>query len=95
MLFIIHGVDKPDHVDVRKSNMEDHVQYVKNQKQKLHMAGPMLMDDGETPCGTVLVIDAENRAEAEQFANNDPYAKAGLFKEIQIHAWKKTVGWDD
>jgi hypothetical protein len=49
----------------------------------------MLSDDGEAMLGSVLVIEAADRAAAEGFAAGDPYAKAGLFESVTIKAFKK------
>ncbi len=56
------------------------------------MAGPIVGDDGESVTGSFLVVEADNRAQAETFSANDPYSKAGLFDSVLINAWKKTVG---
>ena len=41
--------------------------------------------------GTVLIIEADSMEDAEKFAQNDPYYKAGLFEEIKITAINITV----
>jgi len=41
--------------------------------------------------GSVIILDLENRAAAEAFANNDPYNKAGLFASVTITTWKKVL----
>ena len=48
-----------------------------------------MSDDGETPTGSFLLIDVEDRAAAEDFARNDPFAKAGLFETTEIRRWRK------
>ncbi len=37
--------------------------------------------------GGISLIDTEDRTEAEKFAYNDPYAKAGIRKETLILKW--------
>ncbi len=92
MLYLIHCLDKAGSADVRKDNLPVHVEYLKSKPIDIVMAGPMIGDDGESVIGSFLVVEAENRAEAETFSANDPYAKAGLFDSVLINAWKKTVG---
>lgn len=84
MQFVIHAYDKADGLETRLANRPDHVDYVKARGPKLLIAAPLIADDGETPKGTLLIIEAENMAEAKAFAEDDPYAKAGLFKEVRI-----------
>ena len=42
--------------------------------------------------GSLIVLDVKTRAEAESWARNDPYAKAGLFDRVEIHPWKHLIG---
>jgi uncharacterized protein YciI len=55
-------------------------------------AGPFLADDGETMIGTLLILDVASRADAEAFATNDPYHKAGLFESVEVLPWKHLIG---
>jgi uncharacterized protein YciI len=43
-------------------------------------------------CGSLLILDVADRAAAEAWADGDPYAKAGLFETVEIHAWKQVIG---
>jgi len=92
VLYLIHCLDKAGSAGVRKDNLPAHVEYLKSKPIDIVMAGPMIGNDGESVIGSFLVVEAENRAEAEAFSTNDPYAKAGLFDNVLINAWKKTVG---
>jgi uncharacterized protein len=35
-----------------------------------------------------VILDAADRAAAQVIADNDPYAKAGLFQTVDIRAWR-------
>lgn len=85
MLFALLCTDKPDHLQVRLDTRPAHVDFLNglNAEGKLKMAGPFLGDDGK-PCGSLVVIEAEDRAAAEALAAADPYAKAGLFEKVEI-----------
>ena len=52
------------------------------------LAGPLLDVDGR-PSGSLLVIDVNDRAEAEGFAAGDPYAKAGLFESTIVRPFRE------
>jgi uncharacterized protein YciI len=43
-------------------------------------------------CGSLLILDVEDMAAAQAWAENDPYAKAGLFDSVSIDVWKRVVG---
>ena len=57
----------------------------------VEMAGPLLDEAGKM-IGSLVIIEVETRADAEAWATNDPYAKAGLFAKTRIEAWKKVIG---
>ncbi len=90
MLYLIHAFDKPDHLQTRMDNRPEHVEYLKSFGAKLHAAGPTL-DVTENMNGSLVILDLEDIAEAEAFAANDPYAKAGLFEKVIIQPWKKVL----
>ena len=57
-----------------------------NADGKLAFAGPFLGDDGK-PTGSLVAVKVETIEEARQIADNDPYAKAGLFAHVEVKAW--------
>jgi hypothetical protein len=91
MNFALTCIDKAGHGQVRTDNRPAHLDYLKGQVDKLLIAGPLLGDDGTTVLGSLLVIEAADRAAAEAFAADDPYAKAGLFASVTITAFKKVL----
>jgi uncharacterized protein len=89
MNFVLYCVDKSGHGHVRAENRPAHVEFLKGNLDRILLAGPMLSDDGAAMLGSVLIIEAADRAAAEAFAAADPYAKAGLFESVTIKAFKK------
>ncbi len=87
MLFTIVCTDKPDHLALRMSTRPAHIAYVGQFAADLVVAGPMLDDQGQ-PCGSMFVINCPDRAAAEAFAAADPYAKASLFGQTSINAYR-------
>lgn len=85
MLFALLCTDKPEHLPVRMETRPAHVEWLNglNAAGTLKMAGPFLDPEGK-PCGSLVVIKVENQAEAEAIAGQDPYAKAGLFQNVEI-----------
>ena len=82
--------DKPDHLEVRKANREAHLAYIAA-TGVVEMAGPFLGADGGMT-GSLVILSVDDLAAAKAWAAADPYAKAGLFAEVQIREWKKVVG---
>jgi uncharacterized protein YciI len=89
MLFVIHASDKPNSAEVRLKTRSAHLDYLTAAGEKVVVAGPTLTEDGVGMTGSVLIIEAADRAGAEDFARNDPYAKAGLFENTTIMPWRK------
>ncbi len=90
MLYAVICTDHPESEGLRQTNRPEHIDYLKGLGDKLKAAGPFL-DEAGNPIGSLLIVAAESRAEAEAVAANDPYAKAGLFANIEARQWKWTI----
>ena len=82
--------DKPNHLHIRKENREAHLAYIKK-TGIVEMAGPFL-DAYEKMCGSLIILDVNDMAAAESWAENDPYNRAGLFENSTLKIWKKVIG---
>ena len=90
MRIALIAIDKPDALQTRMDNREAHLAYVAK-SGCIEMAGPFLDADGQM-CGSLLILALDSMAEAEKWAENDPYAKAGLFESVTLREWKKVIG---
>lgn len=90
MRFAVITKDKPGALQLRLDTRDAHVAYLKS-SGVVEMAGPFL-NEAEEMCGSLVIIEVEDLAAAQTWAANDPYAKAGLFAETRIQAWKKVIG---
>ncbi len=90
MLVCLMAHDKPESLNVRMENRPAHVDYLKS-TDHVHLAGP-LIDTAGGMCGSMIVLDVPDMATAEAWAENDPYAKAGLFESVTLTEWKKVIG---
>lgn len=88
MQFAILNHDKPNSVDLRMKVRPTHLEYLRGVGKKLMTAGPILAEDGQTPVGSLLIVEAEDLAAAKRFAAEDPYAKAGLFASTTVWPWR-------
>ena len=90
MRFALMTKDKPGALQTRMDNREAHLAYIA-ETGVVEMAGPGLDDEGQM-CGSLIVLEVEDMAAAQAWAENDPYAKAGLFSDVTLRAWKKVIG---
>jgi len=91
MIFAISCIDKADSTDVRMSNRDDHLAYLRAHDDQIIAAGPYLSDDGNVMRGSLLLMEFPDRHAAETFAAGDPFAKAGLFERVTIRPWRKSL----
>ena len=74
---------------MRLQHRPDHLAYLEAHADQLVYAGPLLDEAGGRPLGSLLVLDVPDLRSAEAFASGDPYARAGLFHDVQIVATKQ------
>lgn len=89
MLYVLICEDKPDSLELRQSLRPQHLEHIGN--YDIRFAGPMLADDEETMIGSIIVLEAPDRAAAEVFSKSDPYLAGGLFNTVTISAFRQVV----
>lgn len=90
MLFAILCNDKAGHLQLRLDTRPAHLDYLKGLGDQLKFAGPFLGEDAK-PDGSLVVVEAADKAAAELIAANDPYALAGLFADVTIRPWNWAI----
>jgi len=89
MHFVFHCTDKPDSAAVRAANRPAHLAHLERHADAILAGGPLLGEDGTSAVGSLLILDFPDRAAAERFAADDPYARAGLFAAVTITPWRQ------
>jgi uncharacterized protein YciI len=80
---------RPDAAALREQHRDAHRQHVATGGgglAKVLIGSALTDDDGEAPIGNFGVLEAASREAAQAFAENDPYALAGLVDSIEITA---------
>jgi len=82
MKFVIFGFDGPEGEDKRKIYRPAHLSRLAelNAQGRVVLAGPLT-----DKRGSVIVIEAPSLAEAEAFAQTDPYTVHGVFERVEVH----------
>ena len=95
MLFVVHALDKKDFLPTRAKHYRDHrIHLDKSGDHGVDVvtAGTLVADDGETPIGSVFVVDAKDRAAVDAFTKSDPYHVNGVWERVDIHRYNKKRG---
>ena len=90
-LFAFHCVDHPGSLELRIATRDAHLAYLAQFKDQVMLAGPLL-DADQNPIGSMLFVELADRAAADAFAADDPYAKAGLFMAVEITGFRPSLG---
>jgi len=90
MRYAVITRDKPNGLQIRLDTREAHLAYIK-ETGVVEMAGPFLDPEGAM-CGSLIILTVETLRDAQTWADNDPYAKAGLFEKTRVEEWKKVIG---
>ena len=93
MQFFIYTEDKPDSLDIRKSNRDAHINWLKTQDDSVTLltAGPWL-DDEDVMRGSMLIVEASTKAVVENWLSLDPYRAAGLTGSTLIKGYIWAIG---
>ena len=89
--FVLFCVDKPGSLDLRMATREAHLAYMRDKAAMVKLGGPMLNDEGEM-AGSLLIVEAPDRAAAIELNAHDPYTLAGLWERVDVKAFKATLG---
>jgi uncharacterized protein len=92
MLYACICKDIPNAGELRQQTREVHLEHLRGYAGAIVSAGPLLGDDGSTPVGSLLIVEAESLEAAREMMDDDPYAKAGLFERVDVYPWRWVVG---
>lgn len=89
MLIALIARDKTDALETRKANRDAHLAYI-DATGVVEQAGPLL-DKAEQMIGSLVILNVADMAAAQDWAANDPYAKANLFESVDLIPWKRVI----
>ncbi|MBT7275966.1 MAG: YciI family protein [Woeseiaceae bacterium] len=98
MWYVIIGEDIEGSLELRMSAREAHLDRLKalvNQGRIL-VGGPMPAIDSNDPgdagfTGSVIIAEFDSLTAAQEWANEDPYVKTGVFKHVTVKPFKKVL----
>jgi uncharacterized protein YciI len=97
MEFFCYHRDRHGSVALREELLEEHWSYMDRYAAEIIARGPTLADDGDTPTGSVHILDLPDSAAARAFAFEEPNYQAGVYRDVLLRRWRNTLGrtmWD-
>lgn len=98
MLYAIISEDNENSLEKRLATRPAHLERLQTLKNegRLVLAGPLPAIDNEDPgsagfTGSLIVAEFESLETAWQWADEDPYNKAGVYKKITVKPFKKVL----
>jgi uncharacterized protein len=95
MEFFCYHRDRPGSVTMRDELLERHWSYMDRYEAELIARGPTL--NGDTPTGSVHIVDLPDSAAARAFAFDEPNYQAGVYRDVLLRRWHNLLGrtmWD-
>jgi uncharacterized protein YciI len=95
MFFVLHALDKTAALETRLANYNAHKAFLADTSAhgvSMIMSGPLVADDGKTMIGSLMVLEAPDRATVETFNRADPFHAAGIWEKVNITAFVKRQG---
>ncbi|WP_329360176.1 YciI family protein [Streptomyces sp. NBC_01483] len=97
MEFFCYHRDRPGSATLRNKLLEEHWSYMDRYAKEMIARGPTFTSDGETPSGSVHIIDLPDPSAARAFAFDEPNYQAGAYRDVLLRRWRNMLGrtmWD-
>ncbi len=98
MLYAIICEDVPDSLPLRIATRPAHLERLQamTAQNRIILAGPHPALDSSDPgtagfTGSLIVASFDSLAEAQQWANDDPYVTAGVFRSVVVKPLKQVL----
>ena len=98
MLYALVGQDAPDSLDKRLAARPAHLErlHALQQQGRLLLAGPFPAIDGNDPgaagfTGSLIIAEFATLADAQSWADADPYVAAGVYASVSVKPFKKVL----
>ena len=91
MIFAVRMYDSPDAPTLRKQHLAEHLAYVETILPQILVAGA-LTGQGDSPAGSLGVMNMPDQAALEAVMQADPYWQNGVWERYEILPFNPVVG---
>jgi uncharacterized protein YciI len=95
--FFCYHRDRPGSVALREELSEQHWSYMDRYQEEMIARGPTLAADGDTPSGSLHILNLPGPAAARAFAFDEPNYQGGVYRDVLLRRWRNLLGrtmWD-
>lgn len=92
MEFFCYHRDRRGSLALREELLEAHWSYMDRFAEGMIARGPTFAEDGETPSGSVHIVDLPDAAAAREFAFAEPNYQAGAYRDVLLRRWRNLLG---
>ena len=92
MEFFCYHRDRPGSIALRDELLEAHWSYMGRYAKQMIVRGPTFAGDGDTPTGSVHIVDLPDPAAARAFAFDEPNYQAGVYRDVLLRRWHNMLG---
>jgi uncharacterized protein YciI len=98
MWYVIYSEDVENSLPLRKQTRAAHLERIQLlvEQGRVLVAGPCPAIDSEDPgeagfTGSLVIAEFNSLEEAQQWADSDPYAIAGVYQKVVVKPYKKVL----
>jgi uncharacterized protein len=98
MMYVIKGTDRENSLPARLATRAAHLERLHELKRagRLLLAGPLPAIDSDDPgaagyTGSLIVAEFSSRADAEHWAQADPYMTAGVYASVTVEPFRRVL----
>lgn len=92
MEFFVYHRDRAGSGPMRRQMVETHWSYMDGFAAEMIARGPVLDADKDTALGSVHILDLPDSAAAREFALDEPYYQAGVYRDVMLRRWRNLLG---
>lgn len=75
----------------RQAHLAAHMAHLRSGALAVLQSGPLIDADGKR-VGALVVFEADGIAAVEAFTAADPFVRSGVYDNVRILRWDKTIG---
>ena len=87
-LYIVIGFDDEARLGSRDALRSRHLEFVLADHSAIQFVGPMRREHDQAICGSVYVFEAPSAVQVQQWLDEEPYYRGGVYREVVIRPFE-------